>query len=566
MRYSRSFGHTVHNPPSDAVVPSHKLLHRAGYIRMMSSGRYSILPLGQLVWKKIISIIEEEMSSINCQRVLVPTLHLIDIWKRTNRDQAFGDLMLLVEDHQGATFALGATAEGMMVELVKKFSPSYKDLPILIYQFSRKFRDEKRPRGGLLRLREFMMKDAYSFCSDEEHSLEVYKRFYNSYLKIAERLHLEVIPVEAGSGAIGGDFSHEFIVPCEVGESRFFTCDRCDYAASEEIATFVREELNKSEEVRELEVVEQPTWVKTMDDNVKHYGQPRWRYLKNVVYKTANNNIVIASLRGDQEVNESKLKRHLGTASIEPATEHDLFKLGTKPGYVHSWGIEGVQSVGDYGLAKVKNFIGGHKMEKTDTTNVNYGRDFEYADLADIAVAEEGNLCPKCRQGRLQARKGIEFGHCFKQDLFYTAPQEGVFIDENGQQKLLWMGAYGIGIERALAAIVEVHCDSKGIVWPCSVAPFQVCLLSLDGNVPDIKNEADQVYKTLLEAGLDILFDDRSDVSAGVKLKDADLLGIPWRAIVSEKSLESGGIELKRRDSDEPRICSSTDIISLLTQ
>jgi prolyl-tRNA synthetase len=564
MRYSKLFGQTTRSAPSEASAISYKLLHRAGCVRMMSPGRYSILPLGQRIWSKIVSVIEDEMASIACQRMLVPTLHSIDVWRKSHRDQAFGDLMLLVEDHQRNTFALGATAEGMVVELVKKFSPSYKDLPILIYQFSRKFRDEKRPRGGLLRLREFIMKDAYSFCRDEAQSLKIYQKFFDSYLRIAEKLDLEVLPVEVDSGAIGGDFNHEFIVPCDVGESSIFVCNKCDYAASEERATFIREELNPGERMRQLKVIDQPAWVKTMDDNIEHYGEPLWRYLKNVVYRTSENNVVVASVRGDQEVNEAKLRRYLGVALIEPATEDDLAKFGTKPGYVHSWGIDGVMFVGDYGLTKVKNFIGGHKTDSTDTIDVNYGRDFEYADLADIAKAKGGDSCPSCARGRLVSQNGIEFGHCFKQDLFYTKPQGGLFVGEDGEPRPMWMGAYGIGIERAMAAIVETHHDDEGIIWPSEVSPFQVHLISLDGGNEKVRNRSEEIYEALVGDGVDTLFDDRSSVSAGVKLKDADLLGIPWRMIVSEKSLQRGGVELKRRNDDKAQIYNSNRVLSML--
>ncbi len=564
MRYSQFFGQTIRNAPSDAAANSHKLLHRAGYIRMISSGRYSILPLGMRVWQKIVSIIEEEMSSIGCHRLLVPTLHPINIWKKTNRDQAFGDQMLVVEDHHGGTFALGATAEGVMVELVKKFAPSYKDLPILIYQFSRKFRDEKRPRGGLLRVREFMMKDAYSFCRSEEQSLDIYHKFFNSYLRIAKRLDLEVIPVQAESGAIGGDFNHEFIVPSKAGESQIFMCDNCGYAASEEKAEFVRKDLNPEEDVKLMEVVSQPKWVKTMEDNVKHYGEPRWRYLKNVVYKTPQGEYIVASLRGDQEVNEAKLQRYLGVANLEQATEDDLASLGTRPGYVHSWGLKNVRFVGDLGLKKVKNLTGGQKTDKTDTINVNYGRDFEYKELADIAFAQEGDLCAECKKGCLQVQQGIEFGHCFKQDLFYTKPQEGFFVDEDGERKLLWMGAYGIGVERAIATIVETHNDEEGIIWPDSVAPFDIHLLMLDNEDKNVKQKAEETYTLLLENGLDTLYDDRTEVSAGVKLKDADLIGIPWRVIVSENSLQQGGVEISRRDSDKEEIVNLRNLVAKL--
>ena len=347
MRYSRLFGKTTKTVPSDARFVSHKFLVKGGFIRRISAGYWAFLPLGMRVWEKIYKIIDEEMKKIDCQKLVVPTLHPIEIWRATARDKAFGEEMLTVKDHQGAVFALGATAEGVMVELVKMFRPSYKDLPIVIYQFSSKFRDEKRPRGGIMRVREFVMKDAYSFAASEKQALEIYQMFFDAYLRIAKRLDLKVTPVLADSGAIGGALSHEFEVESPFGDQTFFVCNHCGYAASLEKAEFVRVPKNPKEKIKPFKIISQPEWVKTMEDNLKHYGQPLWRYLKNVVYKDEKGRIIIASLRGDQTVCETKLKRVLGVEKLIPATEKDLKKIGTKPGYVHSWGIEGVTFVGD---------------------------------------------------------------------------------------------------------------------------------------------------------------------------------------------------------------------------
>ena len=545
------------------VVTSHKLLYRGGFIRQISTGRYALLPLGFRVWQKISGIIDGEMQSIGCQRLTVPTFHPIEIWQATNRDQAFGGEMHVIDDHHGATFAIGATAEGVMVELVKKFRPSYKDLPFLIYQFSQKFRDDKRPRGGLLRVREFMMKDAYSFCRTEEESLEVYRKFCGAYLRIAKRLGLEVIPVEADSGAIGGDYNHEFIVLSEAGESKIFVCDQCGYAASDERVEFARPELTPGEEERPFEIIEQPEWVKTMEDNRKRYGQPLYRYLKNVVYKTVPGKIVIASIRGDQEVNEIKLARVLGEDGLEPAGEEDLKRVGTKPGYVPSWDLEGVTFVGDLGLAKVKNFIGGQKAETTDSINVNYGRDFEYEILADIVNAKDGDPCAKCEGGKLCEERGIEFGHCFKQDHFYTGPQEGYFVDKDGQEKPMWMGAYGIGIGRAMATVAETHHDERGIIWPENVAPYAVHLLHINAEDPQVSEEAEKAYEAFKRSGVEVLYDDRAE-SAGVKFADSDLIGIPWRVVVSRDSLDKGGLEVKGRLEEQTKIVTLEELLQLL--
>jgi len=575
MRFSQLFGKTTKTLPADAKIASHKLLYKGGFIRRISTGRWAFLPLGMRVWEKVYKVIDEEMKAIGCQKVVVPTLHPIEIWQATNRDKAFGEEMLVVSDHHGATFAIGATAEGVMLELVKMFHPSYEDLPILIYQFSQKFRDDKRPRGGIMRVREFMMKDAYSFAASEKQALEVYWKFYEAYLRIAKKLDLPVIPVEADSGAIGGSLSHEFQVESPDGDQTFFVCDNCDYAANIEKAEFERVPINPQEKMEPFRIIPQPEWVCTMEDNVKHYKEPLWRYLKNVVYKDEEGRIIIASLRGDQNVCETKLKRVLKVESLTPASEADLAKIGTKPGYVHSWGIKGVTYVGDLGLPMVRNYIGGQKEKTTDSINVNYGRDFSYKILADIAEAKDGDLCARCKKGRLRQKTGFEWGHCFKLDFVYSKPQNGYFTDKSGKQKLFWMGSYGIGIERTMACLVETHHDKKGIIWPEVVAPFQVHLINLKSQIPNpksqinsksqfqnSKNFADKIYEKLVRAGVEVLYDDREEVSAGEKFADADLIGCPVRLVVSEKTGEK--IEWKKREKKEVKLFSLEELINLL--
>jgi prolyl-tRNA synthetase len=563
MRYSELFGKTVKTVPADAQLISHQLLYKGGFIRRFSTGRWGFTPLGMRVWEKIYRVIDEEMKAIGCQKLTVPTLHSIDIWQATNRDVAFGDEMLVIDDHHGAKFAIGATAEGMMVEFIKMFSPSYKDLPILIYQFSQKFRDDKRPRGGIMRVREFMMKDAYSFCATEKQALEVYQKFYDAYGRIAEKLGLEVAPVLADSGAIGGSLSHEFQMESLYGDQNYFICDHCGYAANIERAEFERVKLNPKEEIRPFKIIKQPKWVCAMDDNVKHYGQPLWRYLKNVVYKDEKGRIIIGSIRGDQSINEVKLKKAARAITLAPAEDKDLEKLGTKTGYVHSWGVKGATFVGDFGLKAVRNFIGGQKEDETDSINVNYGRDLKYEILADIVDAQDGDICTSCKKGKLRKKTGFEWGHCFKQDDFYTKPQQAYYTDKKGQQRLLWMGAYGIGIERSMACIVEENHDQKGIVWPTTVAPFQAHLIAIEQlNNEAIKERAEKIYRKLIEADIDVLFDNREDISAGEKFADADLIGIPVRLVVSEKT--DNKIEWKRRDRKEIELLTTEEVAKRL--
>lgn len=561
MKYSQLFGRPVKDVPKDANLVSHQLLYKGSYIRQISAGRWVFTPLGMRVWEKIYRLIDGEMKAIGCQKLVVPTLHPIEIWKATARDEAFGEEMHIIEDHHGSVFALGATAEGMMVELIKMFSPSYRDLPIDVFQFSMKFRDEKRPRGGIMRDREFMMKDAYNFCADEKQFMKGFQKYYDAYLRIAKKLELPVVPVLADSGAIGGSLSYEFLVDHPKGDQTYFVCDHCDYAANAEKVEFRRENLTPKEKEKPFKIVDQPTWVCTMEDNVKHYGEPLWRYLKNVVYKDAKGAIYIASVRGDQTVNEIKLKRALDRDDLVPAEDEDLFKMGTKPGYVHSWGIKGVTYIGDLGLTKVKNFIGGQKEDKTDSANVNYGRDFEYDKLADIVEATEGDLCAKCKKGKLHPKTGFEWGHCFKIDHFYTKPQKGYFTDKNGKKKLLWMGSYGIGIERSMACVVEAHHDERGIVWPVSVAPFAVHLIAiLNGKISNAK--AQKIYETLKKNGVEVLYDDREEVSAGEKFADADLIGCPVRLVVSERTGDK--IEWKKREKKETEMVTVEKVVKRL--
>ncbi len=566
MLYSRLFGKTQKTTPSDAAMPSHKLLYKAGFIRRFSTGRWSFLPLGMRVWKKIFEIIEQEMDAIGVQRLVVPTLHPLQIWEKTNRDKVFGEEITVIEDHYGQTFILGPTAEGMMAELVKMFSPSYKDLPLEIYQFSSKFRDEKRPRGGLLRVREFMMKDAYNFCANEKQFEKSYQKFYDAYLRLAQTFGLKVTTVLADSGAIGGAISHEFIVDNEKGDDTYFVCDHCKQAWNQEKCPSYRPDLTPNEKEKDFKIIDQPQWVMTMEDNIKHYGQPTWHYLKNVVYKDHEGKIYIASVRGDQDVNETKLKRYLKLNHLDPATDADLEKMGTKHGYVHSWGIKSVTYVGDEGLTKVKNFIGGQKADQTASKTVNYGRDFKYDHLADIVDAKDGDICAICKKGKLKEKKGIEWGHTFNIGHFYSKPQKCTFTNQKGQEKSLHMGSHGIGVGRSLALVVENYHDKNGICWPKNLTPYHVHLLGLDLSDTKIKKDAESLYKKLQKEGLEVLFDDREDTTAGEKFADADLIGIPLRILVSKRSIENGGVEYKERTKKESKVIKKDKLVKTVKE
>lgn len=558
MKFSQLFG----KPTKDIIKSdfiSHEYLLKGGFIRESVAGRYFLLPLGMRVRSKIIDIIREEMNAAGAQEMLAPTLHPIELWQETNRDNAGNFGLMNVTDRRGAVFALGGTAEEMFVDVVRKFQLSYKDIPFNLYQFSQKFRDELRARGGLLRVREFTMKDAYSFDRDAEAFQKTYETMADAYTRIFERVGLTTKMVAADNGYIGGEYCHEFIADTDAGESKYLQSEDGTYLAHEDVATFASPDMNPEEELKDMEIIEQPEWVQTMEDNIKHYGEPAWRYLKNVVYRNiSTSEIIIVTIRGDLDVNKTKLEKALGAIELlEEATVEDLAKIGTKPGYVHSWGHDATY-VADLSLKTVRNFIGGQKEATTDSINVNYGRDFTHPIEADVALAQEGYVTDDGQV--LRAGKGIEVGNIFQLGTHYTTKMaNAVFVDEDGTEKNLYMGCYGIGVERTLAAIVEIHHDDKGIQWPLAVAPFQVHIVSLHAGNDEVLKAAEELYMQLQEQGVEVLFDDRSDVSAGEKFADADLIGIPCRVTISKKTLEQGNYEVKDRKSGEVAFVDSLE-------
>lgn len=558
MLFSQLFG----KPTKDTIKSdfiSHEYLVKGGFIRESVAGRYFLLPLGMRVRSKIIGIIREEMNAAGAQEMLSPTLHPIELWQETNRDNAGNFGLMNVTDRRGAVFALGGTAEEMFIDVVRKFQISYKDLPFNLYQFSQKFRDELRARGGLLRVREFTMKDAYSFDRDAEAFKITYQAMADVYTRIFERVGLTTHMVAADNGFIGGEYCHEFVADAGAGESKYLQSEDGTYLAHEDVATFALPDMNPEEAVKNMEIIQQPEWVQTMEDNIKHYGEPAWRYLKNVVYRnTSTGEIVIVTIRGDLEVNKTKLEKALGAIELlEEATAEDLATIGTKPGYVHAWGHDAIY-VADHSLKTVRNFIGGQKEEATDSINVNYGRDFTHPTEADVALAQEGYVTDD-RQV-LIGKRGIEVGNIFQLGTHYSQKMAGaVFVDEDGTEKDLYMGCYGIGVERTLAAIVEAHHDDKGIQWPLTVAPFQVHVVSLHVGDDEVFQTAEQLYIQLQDRGVEVLFDDRNSVSAGEKFADADLIGIPYRVTVSKKTLEQGTYEVKDRVSGEVSFVDSLE-------
>jgi len=564
MRYSKLFGKTVREAPSDATMDSYKLLYQAGYIRESTAGRFFFLPLGIRVQQKIIKIVKEEMDASGAQEMISPVLHPLELWKETNRTNTAGFELMRVKDRRDAEFALGGTAEEMFVDVVRKFQISYKELPFNIYQFSTKFRDELRARGGLLRVREFIMKDAYSFDSNEEEFKKEYKNMGDTYTRIFKRLGLDTVIVESDGGYIGGDYCHEYVVNSPIGETNYLSTADGTYNAHEDVAVFKRFTVNAGEEEKPLETIEQPAWVQTMEDNEKHYKKSAPHFLKNVVYKNrVTKEIIIAVIRGDLDVNKTKLEHALNAVGqLEPATEEDLTAIGTKRGYVHSWGHTAARSIGDTSLTSVKNFIGGQKEETKDTINVNYGRDFTCEILADIALAKEGDKTPDDK--KLKMKKGIEVGNIFQLGYHYTKlMKNAVFKDADGTDKPYYMGCYGIGIGRTMATIVEQYHDERGMTWPENIAPYKVHLIAIGRDTIPFE-KATELYNLLTTTyNLEVLFDDRTDVSPGAKFADADLVGCPYRLVISPKTGEM--IELKKRTEKEAKLVNEEELLKILS-
>ena len=553
MRYSKLFGKTLREAPKDAKLPSHKLLYRAGFIRESTAGRYYFLPLGWRVHEKIKAIIKEEMDSTGAQEMITPVLHPLHLWQETNRTTSMGFELMTIKDGREFQFALGGTAEEMFVDLVRKFKLSYKDLPFNVYQFSTKFRDELRARGGLLRVREFVMKDAYSFDRNEAEFKKVYAQMGETYNRIFERLGLKTMRVEADNGYIGGEYCHEFQVESENGEGRFFVSQDGSYAAHADVAKFKREDKNVDEALKPYKEIEAVRGT-TMEDGVKLHGLPLWQQIKDLMMVDERGNLILAVIRGDLTVNEVKLAHLAGAHQLRHATNEEIKKIGSEPGFISPVGLAGkVKIIGDISLRTIRNAYGGANKKHLDAMNMNIDRDYSLDVEGDIGICKDGYLSEA--GSVLQEKRGIEVGNIFHLGYHYTKLMKGaVFVDEDGKEKPYYMGCYGIGIGRTMAAIVEKYHDDKGIIWPKAMAPFQARLV-------DLASQGDALHEKLEAAGVEALWDDRNE-SAGVKFADADLIGIPVRLVVSAKTQDK--VEWKRRDNDETELVSIEEVIQRL--
>jgi len=557
MRFSRLFGKTLRQAPGEADSISHQLLLRSGMVDQLSAGVYSYLPLGWKVLRRIEQVIREEMDRVGGQELMLPVLQPIELWQQSGRYVSFGASLFTLTDRKEHRLALGPTHEEVVTDLVHRHVQSYRDLPLLLYQIQTKFRDEPRPRGGLLRVREFIMKDLYSFDTDEAALEKSYERMAQAYRNIYARLGLPALMVEADSGAIGGKASHEFMVITENGEDEVIYCSNCDYAANAERAQSAKAAATSGAGT-ELPLAEIATpGCQTIEQVAEFVGVSASQTLKAVFYSAAGE-FVFAVIRGDLEVNETKLRNALKGTELRLATEDEVTGAGMVAGFASPVGLAGIRVIADDSVTLGSNFIVGANKAGFHLMNANYPRDFQADLMADIALAGPGHGCPRCGKELCSAR-GIEVGHIFKLGTFISEKMEAYFLDERGESKPTVMGCYGIGLGRLLAAIIEQNHDSKGIIWPLSAAPYQVCLCPLHLDDPVVASAAEEAYQEMVEGKLEVLFDDRNE-SAGVKFNDADLLGIPLRVVVSPRTLEKQSAEAKWRFEKEGQLLAVDEL------
>ncbi len=548
MRVSKMFAPTLREVPAEAEVVSHQLLLRAGFMRKSTNGMYSYLPLAWRVLKKIENIVREEMDAAGAQEIMMPIMQPAEIWQESGRWGAYGAEMIRLKDRHNREYCLGPTHEEMVTTLIKGDVRSYRQLPMNVYQIQDKFRDERRPRFGLMRSRDFIMKDAYSFDRDEAGLDVSYKAMYDAYTNVFNRCGLTFRPVEADSGAIGGSGSHEFMVIAESGEAEIVYCTQCDYAANVEKAEM--HVIEAADEVMlEKAEVETPN-CKTIADVCAFLNLPVEKSAKAVAYKSEKG-LILCFVRGDHEVNEVKVINTCGVLEVEMADESMLVEAGTCGGYMGPVGIdpEKVMVVVDHSVMQMHNFCCGANKEGYHLVNVNPGRDFTPTFVADIRLIQEGDPCPHCG-GKVAKARGIEVGQVFKLFTKYSAAMNCTFLDENGKENPMVMGCYGIGVSRTMAACIEQNNDKDGMIWPVAIAPYEVLVVPVNTKDEASTAKAEEIYETLKKAGVEAVIDDRNE-RPGVKFKDADLIGYPLRVVVGPKTLAEGNIEVKARRTGE---------------
>lgn len=567
MRMSRLFSQTLREAPSEAEIPSHQLLLRAGFIRQLAAGIFSYLPLAKRSLTKIENIMRQEMNAIGGQEISMPVVQPADIWKETKRWYQIDAEMGRFKDRNGRDMVLAFTHEEAVGDLVRREIRSYRQLPKLIYHLQTKFRDDPRPRAGLIRVREFTMKDSYSLDADWEGLDKQYRAHYQAYFNIFNRCGLPAIAVKSDVGLMGGKLAHEYMYLTPYGEDTLLLCDACGYSANRQIARF-RKLVSAPAEPLPVEKVATPD-CKTIAEVAAFLGVPTSQTAKAVFMiatipegeKTVQR-FVFAVIRGDMEVNETKLSNAVKAKELRPATEDEIRAVGAEPGYASPVGLKDALVVVDELIPQSPNLVAGANEAGYHLKNVNYGRDYTAQIVTDLAAAQEGDACPQCGSP-LRTVRGVEVGNIFQLGTFYSEPMGCTYLDKDGQIKPVIMGSYGIGSGRLLACIAEEHHDDNGLIWPVSVAPYTVHLVVLPGKGEgeQVTAEADQLYADLQAAGIEVLYDDRSE-SPGVKFMDADLLGMPIRLTVSDRAHKAGGVEYKRRDQAEKRVIPLAEVIS----
>jgi prolyl-tRNA synthetase len=566
MRYSRYLLPTLKEVPSEAEVPSHQLMFRAGMIRKLASGIYSYLPLGLRSIQKVETIIREEMNRAGAIEVLLPFVQPAELWQESHRWEEYGSELARFKDRHNRDCCLGPTHEEVITDIARKEIRSYRQMPLNLYQIQTKFRDEIRPRFGVMRAREFIMKDAYSFDSDEKGVDESYKKMIEAYTRIFTRCGLKFKAVEAETGLIGGTFSHEFMVLAETGEETIVSCTRCSYAANIEKAEFQRQ--TRSGQTREkgpqrpVQKVLTPE-KRTVEEVTQFLRVSPQDLVKTLIFES-DKGCVAALVRGDHEISEKKLRAVWGSENIQLASEETVEQITHAPkGFAGPIGLS-VPILADHDLREMVNFVTGANEKNVHLIHVNTGRDFQASQFVDIRKFSPGDLCPLCGK-ETRTDKGIEVGHTFKLGDKYSKAMGATFLDDQGKEKEIVMGCYGIGVGRTVAAAIEQSYDQNGIIFPMPIAPFQVLILPVNINIGLLKETAEQLYQSFLENGIEVLYDDREE-TPGVKFKDADLIGIPLRVTLGEKNLKKGLAEIKKRRTGEISLVKKEEVLSKIKE
>jgi len=561
VRWTHTLIPTLREVSKEAEASSHQLLLKAGFIRKLSSGVYSYLPLGFRVLQNVSEIVRREMESAGAIELLLPALHPAELWKQSGRYETLGADKIAFKNRSDQEFVLGPTHEEVITELAAAYLKTYQSLPKILYQIQTKFRDEIRPRFGIIRTKEFIMKDAYSFDLDEKGLDRSYLLMYQAYERIFKRLNLTVDPVAADPGIMGGNVSHEFMVRSPYGEDQIATCNGCGYLASRDIAARSLSSRAPASSSKKIELFDTPN-LRTIDEITTHFKLKAEQLLKTMIY-LADEKPVAACVRGDHEVHEGKLKKLLSAHDFRLARPDEIERITGAPlGFSGPVGLKQVSIVVDGDVVSSIDFVTGANQKDKHYRNVNLNRDFRANQVADIRYVQEGDPCAKCN-GKLSLVTTMEVGHVFKLGTRYTQPFTAFYRGNDGKEHLLVMGCYGLGLNRIVAAIVEQHHDAKGIQWPASVAPYQVHLITVNHADQITREAADDIYQELDRSGVTCLYDDR-DERAGVKFNDADLIGIPAQVIVSKRNLSKNQLEIKIRKSSETLIRSKKDLISEL--